>query len=76
MAILTLILSVMSVMGAGQAFAASSERVLWSFGGRGDGANPYAGLITDKSGELRRYGVSAWCGASVALATAGPLTPV
>ncbi len=33
-----------------------SESVVWSFGGSDDGANPYAGLIKDKNGNL--YGTT------------------
>ena len=55
------------VNSAGTVFKISSsgtESVLWSFGGAGDGRDPYAGLVMDSSGNL--YGTTANGGANSA----------
>jgi uncharacterized repeat protein (TIGR03803 family) len=45
-----------------QAHAASSESVLWSFGGAGDGFDPHTGVLMDAHGNL--YGTTAGGGAA------------
>ncbi len=60
--ILVLLLT-MSVAGRGRLLAASSESVLWSFGGAGDGTEPFASLI-EVGGHF--YGTTAFGGANSA----------
>jgi uncharacterized repeat protein (TIGR03803 family) len=52
--------------------AAGTEKVLYSFGGEPDGANPYAGLTFDKKGNL--YGTTYYGGAFFNVGTAFELT--
>ena len=52
--------------------AAGTESVLWGFGGTGDGASPYAGLVMDSAGNL--YGTTSSGGAHLS-GTVFKLTP-